>query len=184
VQAWRQDRPTIKPIKFRYSSMKFFVPLFALFLATACKPYKVTTSNYEIPLTNYSQIDNPSNRLKSFADLPRRIKNIHEFKDQAVTTDSTYFNNSPQTTSLFLYGSYDKKSKVGYVIQRFYTADKKSSNQCTMFIVRDDSLTFDFFSTPKDAFLWADIKPYLHRANDKLFGGGIAVFKTKKQRKK
>jgi hypothetical protein len=53
-----------------------------------------------------------------------------------------------------------------------------------LFTVRGDSLTLDFFGIPKDALLWTDIKPHLNRPNDKLFGGGIAVFKTKKQRKK
>ncbi|MGZ4056922.1 MAG: hypothetical protein ACXVPU_02845 [Bacteroidia bacterium] len=168
--------------------MKFIGLFFILVATTACSHYKVTHWNYDIPLSKYSNINNSSKRLKSFEDLPKRIKNIPEFKNQAVTADSIYFNNSPQTTSLFLYGVYDKKEKVGYVVQRFLTGEKKLANQCTLFIIRGDSLTFNFSSASKNVFTWTDIKSHIDstrayaKENNLIFGGGITVLKNKNKK--
>lgn len=168
--------------------MKFIGLFFAFLVITSCRHYKVTHWNYDIPLSRFSNIDNSSERLKSFNDLPKRIKNIPEFKNQAVTADSIYFNNSPQTTSLFLYGVYDKKEKVGYVVQRFLTGEKKLANQCTLFIVRGDSLTFNFCNASKNVFKWTDIKPHIDstraykKENNIIFGGGITVLKNKSKK--
>lgn len=138
----------------------------------------------EIPLTNYSKINNNSaKKLHNLRDLPKKIKDIAELKNQSITNDSADFIKAQGKKSLFICGAYNKNAKVGYIIQRFITLDGRQFNQCTLFQVQGDSLTFNFHLIPSNIFNWNDSRKYLIWPKDMSFNFGYAVFKKRRYSK-
>ena len=132
--------------------------LFLFVIFTACKPYQISPVVKEIPITEFSGMYKSAGKIKNLAALPRKIRNIPEFKYQEITTDSVLFNTKNGSTSLFLSGAYDKKTRSGFIIQGFIGINK--FNQCILFKVQDTLLNCNYYSLPTNINTWQDAKPF------------------------
>jgi hypothetical protein len=164
--------------------MKYLGVLVVVFASIACRSYKVDYTTKEIALEGYSNIERKENQVREFKSLPGRIRKIREFSMQAVTSDPSHFLAAKGKVSLLINGAYDKKSKVGFVIQRFILDSNRIENQCMLFKVTNNSVNFNFYSVPDTAYSWKDISPFLKWNKERLFGCGITVLKVGRKKKK
>lgn len=142
----------IKTKNLRSLLVKTFALIFVISLSTACRPYRVCEMHSEIPFSNYSNIDDSINVIKSIYELPRRMRMTQEIKFQTNID-----------------GAYDKKSKFGYLYQHHASGQ----NQCTVFYLQGDCVKLNVYFVPDSVNKWTELKTHLTMDNMKLFGGGI-----------
>lgn len=161
--------------------MKVAFIILVLFVA-ACKPYKVTGLMAEMPSASKEAMYE-AKPIKGIGDLPRRIRNIPDFKYQACTSDTALFRTSKGKISLFCGGVYNQATKAGYIIQYFLSSYGISS-QCTLFWVQNNTLLLDFYGLPPEVKSWDEMQLYLHHMPGRIFGGGVGVFKESYYKRK